>query len=290
MEKFNKDLDEDEEFDIAELEFPSEEDEGEIDKNIEDIMSNSSSGNNNPPFGSAPSWGSFGNSGSSQPVNNPFSNNNNVGTGSYQSPPWQKPQPSSPTPFFGSSGWQINNNQQQQGPQFQGPAEPATIKSQKEIVIINLFDGLIESRSSEGRPNIIPRAIYDINLRFDVWNAVKSFTPYCVYILVSTIIPDNNIGWNITLKYITSCLSEYLNIPESSCIVVKQMTQGLPKIVLLKNILESGNFLVDKDCCIYIGLNSGYWGLSNEDVLAARNLGIDYVDIFQLINNNVIRV
>ena len=64
------------------------------------------------------------------------------------------------------------------------------------------------------------------------------------------------------------------------------MTQGLPKIILLKNILESGNFLVDKDSCIYIGLNSGYWGLSNEDILAANSLGIDYVDIFQLINGN----
>ena len=282
MEDFDKKNDEDE-VDIAELEFPSEEDEGEID-NIIDSMNN---GNSNPPFGSAPSWGSFGSSSpSTNPNPNPFTNNNG-GTGVFQSPPWQRVQQPqiSPSPFFGT-GWNNNNNNNQQVPQFAGPTQPATIKPPKDVVIINLFDGLIESRSSEGKPNIIPRAIYDIKFKFDVWDSIRLFTPHCIYILVSVVIPDSSIGWNITFKYITSCLSEYLNIPESSCILVKQMTQGLPKIILLKNILESGNFLVDKDSCIYIGLNSGYWGLSNEDILAANSLGIDYVDIFQLINGN----
>ena len=40
-----------------------------------------------------------------------------------------------------------------------------------------------------------------------------------------------------------------------------------------------------KDDCIYIGLQSGLFNQSNQDLVTAQKCGIDYVDLNQLLNN-----
>ena len=40
-----------------------------------------------------------------------------------------------------------------------------------------------------------------------------------------------------------------------------------------------------REDCIYIGLQSGLYNQSNQDLITAQNCGIDYVDLNQLLNN-----
>ena len=54
-----------------------------------------------------------------------------------------------------------------------------------------------------------------------------------------------------------------------------------PKDWVIKNVLEN----LKREDCIYIGLQSGLYNQSNQDLITAQSCEIDYVDLNQLLNN-----
>lgn len=243
--------------------------------------------------------------------NNPFSNNNTPiwGTGSTSQPtsskaPWETtPPPAKPTwgsgsgsswgtgSSWGSSGgW--NPGQSNSSPWSQGqirtnntpPNNTVTTVKRKKVVICDVLDCLYESWESNGRPNILPRAIFDLKPKFDVWDKVASFNPQKIYIIfpAGELVPSfgNKDAAAVSLEYIAQSLSTYLRIPRRNCTILQQMQQGIPKSKTLFGALKDWK---NKDDMVYIGICSGRWGLSERDKDAAHEIGIDYIDMYNLL-------
>jgi len=237
------------------------------------------SNGNGTPFTTSPSFSpSFGNSG------------NNGG-----SAPWERAQQQS-TPSWGNSWgtgtsfgsssnpWnnQSNSNNRQQVGNNQN--SPTINTKEKSIIICDAFDCLVETYESNGKPGFLPRAVFDLRPRFDVWEKLASFNPRKIYIIFPSeqLIPSlgDKGASKIVLDYLVLCVSTYLRIPHSECRVLHQKNQYDSKTRLLASIVTGGN----KDNFVYVGVNSGRYGLSNRDLSAAREIGIDYIDVFNLLD------
>ena len=214
---------------------------------------------------------------------------------SQQTPPWGTPS----TPQTPSYPWQTQQPQQStyggwgqqvQQPQtvIEGPTEAIKIKRPKKFVICDALDILVESYTSDGRPNVAPRGIFDIKPKFDVWDKIASFTPENIIILFpsgnDSVI--NKASWKVALKWISFGLANYLRIPSYSCNVIMDSVHGRPKLELLKDVVS--NMIGDnRQDAVYIGVYSGYWGLGSGDRIAAEYCGIDYADVYQLIQGQI---
>jgi hypothetical protein len=262
--------DDDDDSEIGEV---LEEDEGKIESEIDEINSKEEESKKmtTTPFGTpvssqptTPSWNppTFG-----QPQSSPF------GGGSTGSSPW-----SSRTPSWGQGGssiWQ------------QKPEEKREIDRKKKIIFCDFLDCIVETWDSQGRPGYLPRDIYDLKPRFEVWGKIQAFNPEQVYSMIPiNLIPNTNgaAGWIKTLEYYCCCLSSWLRIPYDNCKILAQTAIGQPKEDLIQSILN-GPGHVDKKDVIYVGIYSGLSGQSNKDQLAASNCDIDYVDLGILLNN-----
>jgi hypothetical protein len=202
---------------------------------------------------------------------------------------WQKPITPQNPPY---QSWNYGNSGTYQGNGYnrasQAPTGTTKISRPKDIIIIDVLDGLIESMTSDGKPNIHPRAIYDIKLKFDVWDALASFNPKQIYAIYPPlpIETESREIWELAFKYALSSLSSYLRLPKCSCIAVKQSAQGQPKELVLSKI--TGLFSeTERKKSVFVGIQSGWYGLGREDVVAAKKCNLDYADIFQLIKGEV---
>lgn len=197
--------------------------------------------------------------------------------------PWSTPsqQPTSPWTPAGSRVTPV-----QQQPQMLVPTTAIRIERPKKHIIIDMFDGIIESWTSEGKPNIPPRAPYDVKLKFDVWNAIASFSPQFVYSIVPGIPGDDKESWNVTFQYLSTALSSYLRLPKRNCPIVTQGVSGRRKEDILKGILK---IIPEQErrSVVYIGIYSGYYNLGNEDLIAAKHCNIEYADIYQLLKGEI---
>lgn len=211
------------------------------------------------------------------------SNNNNN-----NSAPWVRNQQQLSTPSFGTSFWGSNNYTQKQQPTQQ---QVYTSPSQKKVVICDIFGVLYESLSGDGTPDIMPRAIFDIRAKFDVWDKIKSFAPLRLVMLFppKDIIPSfYGKALEATLEYMAQSISTYLMIPRENCCVFKQMnTDENAKGRMINNVFTNprinlGGKMKKKDA-IYIGLHSGLWGLNSSDRNAAKFGGISYIDVYDLL-------
>lgn len=238
--------------------------EDERDKKREEAMSNS-------PFPSSnPSW----NQGKTAPWDQKQS----------QSSSWG----SSGSPF-GSSGssWQGNSSWNSK-PQTPTPPVANTVvgPTSKRVVICDVLDCLYESWESMGKPNILPRGIFDLKPKFDVWDRIASFNPQRLYIIfpAAELVPglgSDRMALQITLDYISQSVSTYIRIPRDNCVVLQQMRQFLPKETTLNCAVKDWK---NKEDLVYIGIHSGRWGLSSRDIEAAKNIGISYIDLYNLID------
>lgn len=227
-----------------------------------------------------------------QMSNSPFSTPSWQQTTGQQSTPFgTPPQPtypwSTPSTTPPSNPWnQRTTTPVQQQPQMLVPTTAIRIERPKKHIIIDMFDGIIESWTSDGKPNIPPRAPYDIKLKFDVWNAIASFSPQFVYSIVPGIPGGDEETWNITFQYLSTALSSYLRLPKRNCPIVTQGVSGRRKEDILKGILkiipES-----ERRSVVYVGIYSGYYNLGNEDLIAAKHCGIEYADIYQLLKGEI---
>lgn len=230
-------------------------------------------GNTTTPWGSNPSqtptWGSnSNNNNTSSPWNN---NNNSPGFwGNNSNNPWQKPN-------WGSGGW--NNSS---GSNW-NIGEKKSIDRNKRIIFCDILDCLVETYQSNGKPGLLPRGIYDIKFRFDVWDKLACFNPEKIFAMVprSLLNSSNEVSWKALLEYVVCSLSEYLRAPYHVCQVLLQTEIGQPKENMMMQVLDD----LDKSKIIQIGVNSGLYGQNNRDQVAANICGIDYIDLSTFMNS-----
>lgn len=194
--------------------------------------------------------------------------------------PWGS-RPTTPTWNPGGSSFQFGQKQQQQNQE---------INRKKRIIFCDFLDCMVESWDSNGRPGFLPRDIYDLKPRFEVWSKLAAFNPELVYAMIPiNLIPNTNgaPGWIKTLEYFCCSLSSYLQLPWDSCKILAQSVIGQDKSELMKSILVDprGIVRVNREDAIYVGVYSGLAGQSNRDQVAAQKCGIDYVDLGILLNN-----
>lgn len=229
-------------------------------------------GNTTTPWGSNPSqtptWGSNSNN-----TSNPWNNNNNNSPGFWgnnSNNPWQKPN-------WGSGGW--NNSS---GSNW-NIGEKKSIDRNKRIIFCDILDCLVETYQSNGKPGLLPRGIYDIKFRFDVWDKLACFNPEKIFAMVprSLLNSSNEVSWKALLEYVVCSLSEYLRAPYHVCQVLLQTEIGQPKENMMMQVLDD----LDKNKIIQIGVNSGLYGQNNRDQVAANICGIDYIDLSTFMNS-----
>lgn len=196
----------------------------------------------------------------------PWNNNTNNRT------PWGNPAPATPS-------WGNTWGAQPKGPQKEVPRG-------KRIIFCDVLDCLIETQQSGGRPGLIPRGIYDVRLRFEVWDKIRCFNPVQIYAMIprSLILSSNGSNsWKVLLEYVSCSLSEYLRIPYQECQILTQQEVGQNKTDMIRAVLLRG--AARREESIMIGLDSGGYGQSDRDIRAAGDNGIDYMDLGQLLSS-----
>lgn len=213
--------------------------------------------------------------------------------------------PSSPKPTWGSgwgetnkqenNWWGSNNTQQSNnggwwntGGNGWGGQKPnqneVPINREKRVIFIDFLDGLMETYQSNGQPGFLPRAVYDLKPRFEVWTKLAAFNPSYVFgIIQKEFLNDINgiDGWSMVLESWCCCLSSFLRKQYGCAQILMSTSIYQPKEWVISNVLEN----LRKEDCIYIGLQSGLYNQSNQDLVTAQKCGIDYVDLNQLLNN-----
>ena len=272
------DDDDDEDLDFDDEE--DEEDEGKIEtildeqnKKQEEVMQSTPFGNPNPS--PTPTWGG---QGSSSPIwgnNNPVGNNgfgwgNNNG-GSI----WGNQRTTNP--------WNTNNNINNNN------GEKKELDRTKKVIFIDFLDAVVETYQSNGIPGLIPRDIYDIKPRFDVWQKLAAFNPERLYALAPRNLLANSTelqeGLNIALSYYCCSLAAFLRIPYRCCQVLVQGMVGQTKEDIINSILKGSKEKIPESDAVLIGINSGLYGQNNSDLIAAQKCGITYYDLTQLLTN-----
>lgn len=227
-----------------------------------------------PFVNNTPNWNNGGNSGVSN-----FWNKDTFQPYAYPQP--QQKQNTGPNwgNFSQPSGtiWGQQNNRQGNN--------DIVIDRNKDIIVCDFLDVIAQTCESDGKPGLLPRDIYDLIPRLNVWSMIKAFNPRYVYgLFPNNLIPNTNgaHGWKVTLNYYCCSLSAFLRLPFENCQMLVQSKIGQSKEELIMNAIME--LQLDKRKMLYIGIYSGiYYGQSNEDALAAERCGIDYMDLNQLL-------
>lgn len=269
-------------------------DEAEEDERIEKVVKGQKELNEKimqqTPFGQSVGGGNLG-----QPSTPSWNNNgggSSWGGSNNQQYPWQtKPAGgnfwgNSGGSWSGSSGWGSSGNTGGSWGSSNTNNGRKEIDRQKQVIFCDVLDCLVETFQSNGKPGLLPRGIYDIRLRFEVWDKILCFNPNKVYAMVprNLILSSNGSdSWKIMLEYIVCALSEYLRVPYDHCQILVQNDFGQSKDRMMDAVISKTRGF-DKNSAIQIGLESGLYGQSNRDILAAEKVGIDYIDLGQLLN------
>ena len=247
-------------------------------ESLKNNNSNNKSSMSTSAFGSSPSswgqpnnqtsWGSTSNNIWGSNTNQLNNNSSPWGMNSGNNSPWQKPASGN------NFSWGTGNGSW--GSSLSG--EKKEINRKKRVIICDVLDCLVETYQSNGKPGLLPRGIYDMRLRFEVWDKIACFNPEKVFAMVPRALLNSSNGsdsWKVMLDYIVCSFSEYLRSPYQVCQIILQTRIGQPKEELIQQVL--GN--IAKDDIIQIGVNSGLYGQNNKDQMAAMICGIDYIDL-----------
>lgn len=161
------------------------------------------------------------------------------------------------------------------------------------VLFCDLDDTLIETISGE----TFPKGIWDMKLKFDVFDAIKKLEPY--YILIVTNQGGiekgfvNKRNFEFKMEYIIRSINEYIGVyaEYSYCssndknYEYRKPNTGMLKSLLHKiqtNLFRAEN--INKDDCLMIGDASGLEGqFSDSDKKTAENFGIDYLDVNEFV-------
>ena len=269
----------DEDFDYLDIE---DDDDEEVEERIEELLDQQNKNNErlmqSTPFGNpspSPSWGNQG--GSSW----------GPGGGSSPSSPWGggSPSPGGNVWGRGNSGGSIwgtgNNNQSTVGKE--------QLDRTKKVIFIDFLDAIVETYQSNGQPGLIPRDIYDLKPRFDVWQKLAAFNPEKVYAMIPRNLLTNSTGLagglETMMNYFCCSLAAFLRLPYESCQILVQGNIGQRKEEIIRSVMKGSDYKIQENDTVLIGINSGLYGQSNSDLIAANTCGITYYDLNQLLNN-----
>ena len=269
------DLDDDDEEDDVEDEDPAEEE-----KNLEVSRSETIPQSTPPPTNTyqpfnlpnnqskmpTPTW-------PGTPSGNPWTSQNqqnqnpwggsSMPWGSQQKPanPWGSP---STTPGWGQ-GNQVGQKE--------------ILDRKKKVIICDVLDCLVCTLDGAQKLGLIPRGVWDIQNRLDVWFSLKRFTNIeRIYAMIPRSLILNSSGsdsWAAFLNYEACALGEFLRIPTSSIQILTQSHISQSKYEMVSAILDR----VNKEDIVYIGTQSGHPGQNTSDIDTATSLGIDYIDL-----------
>lgn len=265
---------------------PADFDEGDEEEKVNEVFNEQDKFNKKimqqTPFGQpVNNWGTS-NNGQSSWGNTTTPGSSWGNTTSQQQFPWQR----NPSPSWGtSSGSSWGGGYSSPQNNSWGSNEKREINRQKKVIFCDVLDCLIETFQSNGKPGLLPRGIYDVRLRFEVWDKLACFNPEKIYAIIPSSLLSSSNGsdsWRVLLDYIICALSEYLRVPYTNCQIIIQSQLGQTKDTVISSVLKDLTY--DRDDIIHIGLNSGLYGQSDRDLLTSKNLGIDYLDLGQLLS------
>ena len=179
----------------------------------------------------------------------------------------------------GNSGWQASGN----GGSTWGHSNPnqqaEVLNRQKKVIICDVLDCLICTQDGTQRLGIIPRDIWDIMPRFDVWLALRRFG-YIerIYALIPKSLMSNNDDyedWIATLNWLSRALARFLRIDKNCVQIITPAYISQPKREVVDSVLRE----LPREEMVYIGTQSGFQGQSSIDVDCANSLEIDYIDL-----------
>lgn len=177
----------------------------------------------------------------------------------------------------------------------------------KKIIFIDLDGTLIDTHSGE----TFPKGVWDMNIKWDAWKALKSFvkendTEFVCIITNQGGIESghvNKFNWLDKFRYIKSALQEYLNNGKTKEVLDvdvcgeycasndKENSDRKPNTGMLSHFLAVNTGWYDltgvpKSEMIMIGDASGKPNdFSDTDKKTAENFGIEYMDIDDIIMN-----
>lgn len=196
-------------------------------------------------------------------------------------PGYQSPSPWSSAPQQTSPSWWGQN----------GVSEKKTINRSKKIIFCDLLDNLMESLQCNGKLGVQPRGIFDIRLKFEVWDKIACFGPEYVFALTNqNLVPDSQqaVVFSTMTEYLMYSLAEYLRLPYQNCQCFTKIGFDLnnpltkPGTGLIEKAL-SGIGRYRKEDMLVIGSMSGMANQSDRDKRMAEKFGIDYIDVGELL-------
>ena len=213
---------------------------------------------------------------------------------------WPTSRPITPAPWTTPSQPQFGTTQRYQ------QTQNTRIDRRKKIIFCDLFDILIESESAVReqqngyltgvnnykKVGIAPRGLYDIRLKMEVWSKFAAFGADYVFCITNQPKKSNEDmeTWKVMTNFVMYSLADYLNLPHSSCRCITKVgfsrnsPDTKPNIGLIKRALETlGTGKYSKKDMIVIGINSGYQNQSNIDRVMAKQAGLDYLDVNDLL-------
>lgn len=182
-----------------------------------------------------------------------------------------------------------------------------SIPRRKKIIFCDLIDVLIESESAVREVNqgyisgsnnykktgVMPRGLYDIRLKTEVWGKFAAFG--ADYIFCVTNQPEKSEEelrtWKVMTDYVMYSLADYLNLPHQNCkcltkIGFERSSEDVkPGTGLLKKSLQTlpQTYRYRREDLVVIGMNSGYQNQSDIDRRMAKRAKIDYIDVTDLL-------
>lgn len=148
------------------------------------------------------------------------------------------------------------------------------------IVFVDLDNALIETRTDD----IFPKGVWDMQIRFDVFNALKKLKPVIIVIITNQGEIHRGkidvLSFIAKLNYIKRCLVDYIGCQvfgEFCSYDEDDNKYKMPNIGMLlpyEKIIKQHGFF--KEDCVLIGN-------STENKLTAENFGIDFVNISDFI-------
>ena len=163
----------------------------------------------------------------------------------------------------------------------------------KKVIFCDLDGTLIETISGE----TFPKGIWDMQIKFDVLNAIKELNPEYILIvsnqggIESGFVDAQN--FRAKLEYVARAVGEYCNC---KCYAMYCETNDKldlyrkPNTGMLERLMESyigDDFDYIKPKSLMIGDASGKEGqFSDSDKKTAENFGIDYMDVNDFVNTN----
>ncbi len=203
--------------------------------------------------------------------------------------PWQQPNNSIGGSMWGSgvSTWKPGGNTNTWG---QSATQKEPINRNKKVIFIDFLDCICETLNSNQVPGFLPRDIYDLAPRFDVWQKLSAFNPERIYIMIpKNLLPSTNgaNGWEIALNFFCCSLSSFLRVPFTNCQVLVGSVIGQSKESLMLSVIDDPKKPIKREDIVSIGIYSGYNGQPDTDKHAAENCRVDYIDLYNLLNNMI---